>query len=665
MSRNQIKEPPGPKVVQDNIVYSINIKEQTAVVIGFDQPIFEEEDEVDLFIPRSINYESKEYIITSIYNRAFKDQLVKSVTFPSDSEVRTIEEAAFCFSTIEKFTIPPHLTIISNDVFNGCSNLHNLEFPPNCELRTIEYRAFNFVDFEKFTIPASLIELKNGWCSFLDIKSIDIDPSNPRYKKYGENFIIGKSNVSSEIFDELVYCFRHIEKVTIPDSIKIIKGYAFQDCNQLVEVEISPNSNLQIIEDNAFELVPIQKFTILPHLTEIGPSAFADSKIQTIEIPPNSKLHTIGNNAFENTLIERFTIPPHLTTLSACMFYGCKNLKTIDVPSDSELQIIKKEAFYDSPLESLTIPSNFVKFCEEWGDGANQLNNIKIDNKNPLFLVYENKLIIGKSSIESKTYDEIVFCYKDNTEVTIPSSIKTILPYSFYRCKKLQKINFQNNSMLQTIGKFAFYESSITSITIPSSTTRICCSAFSDCRKLESCVIPSNSELRIIEESAFAYTHLINFTIPLHLTEISKSTFDHSGIQTIEIPENSELKTIEDCAFSQSPIQKFVVPHHLTKIGRSAFSYCRKLESFVIPSNSELRTIGTQSFCNSKIETFSIPASLVELEDGWNLNMNKLMKIDLSPQNPIYSKLNEKIIVKKSSPNSEIFDEIFFVVKEK
>lgn len=79
---------------------------------------------------------------------------------------------------------------------------------------------------------------------------------------------------------------------------------------------------------------------------------------------------------------------------------------------------------------------------------------------------------------------KLFFCYKDNTEVTIPNSIKTILPYSFYRCKKLQKINFQNNSMLQTIGKFAFYESSITS------TTRICCSAFSGCRKLESCVIP-------------------------------------------------------------------------------------------------------------------------------------------------------------------------------
>lgn len=207
----------------------------------------------------------------------------------------------------------------------------------------------------------------------------------------------------------MVYCFRDIEKVTIPDSIKIIKGYAFQSCSQLVEVEISPNSNLQIIEDSAFEFVPIQKFTILPHLTEIGPSAFADSKIQTIEIPPNSKLHTIGRRAFENTLIEKFTIPPHLTVLSACIFYGCKNLKTVDIPSDSELQTIENGVFFDSPLESLTIPSNCVKFYEEWGDGANQLNNIKIDNKNPLFSVYENKLIIGKSSIESKTYDEIVF----------------------------------------------------------------------------------------------------------------------------------------------------------------------------------------------------------------------------------------------------------------
>ena len=92
-------------------------------------------------IPHLIKHETQEYIVVSILTDAFKNSLnIKTIQFPSDSELQTIEENAFEYSSIESIFI-----------------------------------------------PASVIDLKEGWCNNMGkLTNIEVDPRNSRYFNYEE-----------------------------------------------------------------------------------------------------------------------------------------------------------------------------------------------------------------------------------------------------------------------------------------------------------------------------------------------------------------------------------------------------------------------------------------------------------------------------------------------
>lgn len=112
--------------------------------------------------------------------------------------------------------------------------------------------------------------------------------------------IIGKSSINSEFFDILIFCFRNVEKVTIPNFIRVIDSYSFNRCKQLKTVEIPFDSNLQEIKKKAFFNSSIEMFTIPSHLTSIEEGAFCFcEKLKSIEIPSDSKLKTIKKKALK------------------------------------------------------------------------------------------------------------------------------------------------------------------------------------------------------------------------------------------------------------------------------------------------------------------------------------------------------------------------------
>ena len=94
-------------------------------------------------IPRSINYQSKEYIITNILEKAFYlNQGIKSVEFSEDSEVQTFGESSFQYSLIESISIPARLTKICKRAFSSCKFLKEVKIPSNSELKSIGDFAF-------------------------------------------------------------------------------------------------------------------------------------------------------------------------------------------------------------------------------------------------------------------------------------------------------------------------------------------------------------------------------------------------------------------------------------------------------------------------------------------------------------------------------------------
>lgn len=93
---------------------------------------------------------------------------------------------------------------------------------------------------------------------------------------------------------------------------------------------------------------------------------------------------------------------------------------------------------------------------------------------------------LGAYYDDDDTYNSGVFKGAHLKHVTLPSTLKVLGDKTFYRCKKLKSVTFQNGSKLERIGKRCFAESGLEKITIPNSVTTIYGNAFCECKALKS-----------------------------------------------------------------------------------------------------------------------------------------------------------------------------------
>ena len=101
-----------------------------------------------------------------------------------------------------------------------------------------------------------------------------------------------------------------------------------------------------------------------------------------------------------------------------------------------------------------------------------------------------------------------MFALRDIESVVIPSYIKKIKHYSFADCVNLEKVEFDEDPQLTSIGESSFFNSNLIDFVVPKSVVEIKKRAF-DCSSIRACevfgddvVICSrcfdNSELRLI-----------------------------------------------------------------------------------------------------------------------------------------------------------------------
>ena len=719
MSSTQSSENNLIETEQDGIKYSLDEEKKIAFVLNLNI-------KNDIFIPRSIVYNSQEYIITGIRPKAFNGiRKVHSVSFAESSEVKIIEPNAFFSYSINSITLPPSVTQIKDGwcsyapslskikvdpnnqyyksyqdqfifaksspeqenfnvlifsvsqiqiatipdyieifgprAFYICDKLSQITLSPNSNLKIIENEVFSYSSIESFTIPASVVEIKEEWCkNATKLKVVKVDPNNKRYSNYDDKFVIGKSSIDQENFDVLLFCFRNVEKVTIPDFIEVISPYSFSR-NEL---------------------------------------------LQQVEISSNSKLQTIERGAFSSTNIKNFTIPSQLVKIGERAFYYCEKLNEFKIPQNSCLKIIEKEAFSYTKIENIEINSSVVELKKGWNRYMSNLKTVKIDSNNKNYSNYEDKLIIGKSMINQDNFNIISFCSKNLSEITIPDFIEIIPLGTFEKFTNLTEVKFSPNSKLRIIEKNAFTHSTIMSILIPSSVIKIDQNAFFNCLRLEKAEIPEdsqlqeigleafahsaickifipfkitqinegtfyhckslsniefapNSQLRIIEKEAFAYTGIISIIIPPLVEKINEGAFYFSKLTKIDIPSNSNLQLIGENAFYRNLFESISLPVHLKKINENVFSPCYYLKTIEIPENSELKIIERNAFQRTLIQEIFIPAN-TDLQYGCFSYAYKLTNIKISANNKNYKSDEGKFVYAKSSDKIENFDVFFY-----
>lgn len=440
-------------------------------------------------IPASVTYSGKTYSVTIIGSYAFQQcSNVTSVTVPNS--VTSINSGAFDRCTgLTSVTIGKAVTSINYDAFNDCSKLATVNWnAASCD-DFAEYGNHSpfqgFTSIKTFTFGNTVTRIPRGLCRNLTgLTSVTIPTSVKGVAGVAFEGCTGltKVNISDlaswcdidfEYTDSNPLYYAHnlylngskITNLTIPNTVSVIKQFAFFNCTALTTV------------------------TIPTSLTSCGPGAFKGcSGIVTVNwnaincadcadgYKPFEWLYTLQNFNFGNTVtripsslcceligLTSVTIPSSVTSIGENAFILCRNLTKVEISSIT--------AWCNIDFENNTAnPLNYAKNL--------YLNGSKVTN-----LTIPNTM--------TKIKDYTFYNCESLTSATIPNSVTEIGSYAFNGCSGLTSLTLSNS--LRTIQPRAFYGcSGLPSLEIPNSVTSIGNYAFSGCTGMTLLTIPNS-----------------------------------------------------------------------------------------------------------------------------------------------------------------------------
>jgi len=172
------------------------------------------------------------------------------------------------------------------------------------------------------------------------------------------------------------------EHFVVPDQVKLIGKYAFQDCSSLLSIHL-PDTVKEISEYSFFGCANLNSIRFSKNLRFIGNHAFCECRsLSSIRLP--ASVEWLGNSAFDHCVnlysvelsanmktipsyafsrcfnLSSIRIPEGVTSIEKKAFASCRSLKTVELPSS--LKKIEEAAFYEcSDLEFAVIPEGVEK----------------------------------------------------------------------------------------------------------------------------------------------------------------------------------------------------------------------------------------------------------------------------------------------------------------
>lgn len=190
-----------------------------------------------------------------------------------------------------------------------------------------------------------------------------------------------------EIITSYTFADSHIEKITLPESLKEIQSYAFERCSKLEEINIPSSVNtigscafydcykiknisipqgIKTIEYYTFHYCKgLQQVQLPQNLLAIESSAF-ESTDYLFDIDLPDTLQKLDSYAFRYSGICQIRIPGGVKEIESSVFYSCKNLHFLMLGEGVE----KIEGFHECPkLEYAVLPSSLVEISEDIFEG--------------------------------------------------------------------------------------------------------------------------------------------------------------------------------------------------------------------------------------------------------------------------------------------------------
>ncbi len=335
-------------------------------------------------------------------------------------------------NTAKSYVIPDGIMTIRAGAFQLCDPLQSITIPDSVKI--IGDDAFrNIRDLKSIKIPDSVSEI--GESPFLGcfISSNSEGISVDRNSKY---FTLKDGILYNKDMTEILSCFHHnkFTEVTIPNTVKKIRNYAFCHCYNLKEV---------IIPDS---------------VVEIGEGAFAlCSNITSIKLP--AKITSIANLTFWGCdSIESINIPDSVESIGDAAFYLGQCMTGIRLPEG--IRKIGKEAF-SGELKSINIPASTVEIADDAFKNCTGMKEINVDDRNKVYFSKDG-VLFNKDATRLIKYPG----GKTDSHYAVPAGVKKIIGNSFSDCKYLISIDVPNSVEVINGNAFSSYDSKIANINV-------------------------------------------------------------------------------------------------------------------------------------------------------------------------------------------------------
>ena len=417
-------------------------------------------------------------------------------------------------ANIERVTIGDGVTVLP-DNFLYQSKITEIDIPES--VTTIRYRALReCAGLTEVTLPSGLTTLgSESLCQCTSLRSILIPE--------------GVTNIENYTFFEC----SSLQRVTIPAGVTSIGYQAFYNCSSLQGVTIPAGitnlgssqyagcTGLTWLEWNAVNCTNngsmpaqnIEQVTIGEGVTVLPSEFLMGSKVREVVIPnsvtkleyrafhscdslhsiviPNS-VTTMGAELFSHcSNLEEVFLPESITSLPNYTFYECRSLSNFDIPAS--VTTIGYQAFYNcTSLEGVTIPAGITSLNSSQFAGCTGLTWLEWNAVN-----CPNSSSLPTQNIETVTIGDGVTVLPSNflqnskiTEVSIPSSVKTIGSYAFNWCTELKEVYIPDS--VSVLNEHTFGAClSLAQAHLPAALTEMKRSAFERCQSLKGIVIPA------------------------------------------------------------------------------------------------------------------------------------------------------------------------------
>ena len=317
-----------------------------------------------------------------------KAKSISDMTAEIPDCVEAIKPHAFFGCDLLSVKLNEGLLKIGDRAFANCKDLDTINFPST--LRIIGEEAFSGCSALDVEIPQNVRIGANAFKDTIQDKKAAAQKKDEENQKVEEERKI-EAEKNAQITEEedadfLKSC--QIEKgilkkyngkggnIRIPDTVKEIKAFAFNDCSTITGVSIP--SSVKRIGMYAFKDCRCLSTVNLENgLKDIENSAFKDcSSLSEITIPNSVK--DIEKHVFEDCSgLVKINLPSSIKSIGGSAFKGCRALTTVVIPNG--VKSIEGKAFEDcSNLKTISISNSVKRIGKGAFAGCTSLTTAKV-----------------------------------------------------------------------------------------------------------------------------------------------------------------------------------------------------------------------------------------------------------------------------------------------